>query len=167
MLPINPRERTEAEYMRQIEMDFSGDLADYRDRMAMLQELFLKLDSQDESGIIAIYQTAKSLDDRTNRIENWSEHKSLQKIRETAEARMLEFVTANDDKVEKRLLIEKFKGVLNNWSPARDVWERCEIEEKEKTRVKFWDKLYFWWYKKKTARTERATIAIPELGGNF
>lgn len=123
--------------MRNHELDLPNH-ENSRDKIAAIQELFLKLNNQDEAGVIATYQTAKSLAESE---ASYNELCHLQNVQEAAEARMLALVASSADEAERRRLTDTFCAVLNKWWFAKTLWDRWESERRAQVRAQFWSRI--------------------------
>lgn len=121
-----------------------------RDRITAIQEIFLKLNSQDEAGIIATYQSADSLISSSRTPE---ERLHLYKVKDATKARMLALVSSSTDEAERRRLTDTFSAVLGEWWFAKELWGRWESERRARTRAQFWGRIFSFF--KRRARADK------------
>ncbi len=125
--------------MRYHELTPGNDDRNTRANISAIQELFLKLNSQDEVGIIATYQTAKSL---LHSSDSSEEELHLYEVKDAAKARMLTLVASSTEESERRRLTDTFRAVLNERWFAIELWNRWEYEKRAKRRALFWSKIF-------------------------
>jgi len=142
--PIPPAPTENVMEKQKIDLPSGND--NQQEKIARLQELFKKLNSQGATDIISTYQTAIGL---KGNAKTSTELVYLTTILKASKARMIALIAESNEEAERQLLTDKFRVVVDEWWFAKELWDRWENEKRAKASREFWDKILSFFNRKK------------------